>query len=325
MLVLNANAVRSALSMEQAIREMKRAFEILSAGDADVPERTWIEVPRVGGTTLFMPAYNRRDDSMALKIVSVFPGNRSLGLPSINALVALVNTATGKICALLDGTVLTAIRTGAAVGAATDILALPGARTAVVFGAGVQGRTQLEGVCAVRAIDRAWVVDPDRRAADAFVREMSEELGIDVSVAEDPNKAVAEADVVCTVTTSATPVFEDRAVRPGTHINAVGVYKPNMHEIPPETVARSSVFVDSTHACLEEAGDLIIAMEMGLLPESGFSREIGRVFAGSAPGREGEDEITLFKSVGIAIQDVLAASAVHRRALETGAGEEIDI
>jgi alanine dehydrogenase len=321
--ILSREDVQQALPMDQAIEAMKAAFAQLSTGRADVPLRAALEVPRHNGVTLFMPGYLADDDQMAVKIVSVFNDNPTQGLPLIHALVVVVDATTGRPAAVMDGTVLTALRTGAASGAATDLLARRDVRMAAVFGAGAQGRTQLEAVCAVRPIQEARVYDVAPEQAAAYADEMSQRLSLPVRVADTPARAVRQADVICTATTSSSPVFEDADVRPGTHINAVGAYTPHMQEVPAETVLRAKVVIDHREASLAEAGDLLIPLQQGLMTEAHIYAELGEIVAGRKPGRASSEEITLFKSVGVAVQDVAAAGAVLEAARRLGLGTEV--
>ncbi len=323
--ILSRDDVRQALPMRQAIEAIKTAFAQLSTGQADVPLRTALDVPRHNGVTLFMPAYLAADDQMAVKIVSVFNDNPAQGLPLIHALVVVVDASTGAPAAVMDGTYLTALRTGAASGAATDLLARPDARTVAIFGAGAQGRTQLEAVCAVRSIQEAWVYDLVSEQAAAYAAEMGQQLALPVRVADTPAEAVRNADVICTATTASSPVFENGDVQSGTHINAVGAYTPQMQEIPAETVLRAKVVIDHHESSMAEAGDLLIPMRQGLMTEDHIYAELGEVAAGIKPGRTASDEITLFKSVGVAVQDVAAASAVLAAAQRLGLGTEVTL
>ena len=321
--ILSREDVRQALPMRQAIEAMKAAFAQLSTGQADLPLRVALQVPQHDGVTLFMPAYLAADDQMAVKIVSVFDHNPGKGLPLIHALVVAVDATTGVPVAVMDGTYLTALRTGAASGAATDLLARQDARTAAIFGAGAQGRTQLEAVCAVRPIQTAWVYDVVPERAAAYADEMSQRLSLPLRVAKTPTDAVCEADVVCTATVSSSPVFEDADVRPGTHINAIGAYTPQMQEVPAETVLRARVVIDHREASLAEAGDLLIPLQQGLMTEDHIYAELGEIAAGHKPGRVSSEEITLFKSVGVAVQDVAAAGAALEAAQRLGLGTEV--
>lgn len=325
MQVYSREDIRKALPMRDAIEVVKKAFVQLSAGRATVPNRIQIEVPEHNGTTLIMPGYLKDDQQMAVKIVSVFPDNPSMGLPSIDALVVVVDPKTGVCSSILEGSTLTALRAGAATGAATELLARQDASTAAIFGAGVQGRTQLEAVCAARDVTEAWIYDVNGESAENFASEMNRQLSIPVNVAKDPSEAVKNADIICTVTTSANPVFDDGDLQKGAHINAAGVYKTHMREIPPETVQRARVVVDSFQACMEEAGDLVIPIRDGLISEDHIYAEIGEIAAGAKTGRQKNDEITLFKSVGIAVQDVAAAAAVLENAKRLNLGSRIEI
>jgi alanine dehydrogenase len=323
MRVLSQDDVRRALPMREAIEVVKEAFAQLSSGQADMPVRTVLEVGRHNGVTLFMPGYLSADDQMAVKIVSVFNDNPAQGLPLIHALVVVVDATTGAPAAAMDGTYLTALRTGAASGAATDLLAREDASAAAVFGAGAQGRTQLEAVCAVRPIEKALVYDLSVERAEAYAAEMAEQISIPVAVAGTPAEAVSQAHVICTATTATSPVFDDGDVRPGTHINAVGAYTPQMQEIPSQTILRAKVVIDHHESSMEEAGDLIIPMQEGLMTADHIYAELGEIAAGLEVGRTSPEEITFFKSVGVAVQDVAAASRVLDAARRLGLGTEV--
>lgn len=327
--VLSGKDVRKALPMERAIEAMKNAFAQLSSGQANLPLRTALDVPSQDGVTLFMPAYlsdaDQGNGQMAVKIVSVFNHNPDKGLPLIHALVVVIDATTGVPAAVMDGAYLTALRTGAASGAATDLLARDDARAVAIFGAGAQGRTQLEAVCAVRSIEEVWVYDIVAEQAEAYADEMSQRLSLPVKVAEMPEDGVRRADVICTATTATSPVFDDADLRPGTHINAVGAYTPGMQEIPPETVLRAKVVIDEREASLAEAGDLIIPLEQGLMSEDDIYAELGEIIVGEKPGRESGEEITFFKSVGVAVQDVAASAAVLEATRMMGLGMEVEL
>ena len=327
MLILPADEVRLALPMDEAIAAMKQAYGALSAGQAEVPLRSRLAVPPHEAVSLFMPVFlqDQSGEALAVKIVSLFPHNPGRGLPMIQSAVLVMEADTGRPLALLEGSSLTAIRTGAASGAATDLLARPDSRTAAIFGAGVQGRTQIEAVCTVRPIQAAWIYDQNREKAEAFAAEMAGKGAVpaDLRVAESPRQAVAEADVICTATTSLTPVFADQDLRLGVHVNAVGSYTPEMQEIPTETVCRAMVVVDSRSACLSEAGDLLQPIRQGSIGEQHIQAELGEVVQGSHPGRTSHSQVTLFKSVGVAVQDAAAARLALRRAAELHLGQTV--
>ncbi len=326
--IISKEEVKGAVSMAQAIETVKSAFAQLSKGHARVPIRTQLGIPLHDGVTLFMPAYLEESDDLGMKMVSVFSGNIDQGLPVINALVTLVDPETGLPTAIIDGTYLTALRTGAASGAATELLARSDARTVGVLGTGVQGRTQLQAVCTVRPIERVLVFDTRRGAAERFQEEMADSgppIPSRIEVASTAKHAVSLADVVCTATTSTTPVFLDSDVRPGTHINAIGSFTPQMQELPAETVARALLVVDSREAVWAEAGDLIIAKKRGLITEASVHAEIGEIVAGTKAARASGEQVTLFKSVGNAVQDVSVGARILEEAKRKGLGTIVEL
>ncbi|MGQ9598704.1 MAG: ornithine cyclodeaminase family protein [Anaerolineae bacterium] len=326
--ILSSSDVRQAVTMAEAIQAVKEAYIQLSAGQAVVPLRTPVPVEKRNGVTLFMPAYLAQSDALGAKIVSVFPGNLARGLPLIHALVIVVDAETGCPIAIMDGTYLTALRTGAASGVATDLLARPEASVVAIFGAGAQARTQLEAVCTVRDIRQVWVYDVVADSVTAYVKEMKQRgrpIPSEIHIASSPAQAVREADIICTATTSRTPVFDNADLKPGVHINGIGSYTPEMQEVPAETVARARVVLDSRLASLAEAGDLIIPLQKGLIQEKDIHGEIGEVAAGKIPGRQSAEEITFFKSVGVAVQDVAVATLILRRATDLGLGVLVDL
>jgi len=328
MLILNADEVRQALPMDQAIKAMKDAYASLSSGMAVVPLRTRLPIPNNEGLSLFMPAYvhAKGNEALAIKAVSLFPTNPSRGLAYTQAAVLVFDPQTGQAIALLEGSTLTAIRTGAANGASIDLLARKDSKVVAIFGAGTQGRTQLQAACTARNIDTVFVFDSDPVKAKAFVEEMAgyDRVPKNIHVATSSKEAIEHADIICTATTSSTPVFDDQDVKAGTHVSAVGAYTPEMCEIPSETVLRARVFVDSRSACMEEAGDLIQPIRVGLFDESHIQAELGEVVLGQKPGRESEDQITFFKSVGVAVQDAMAAQVALTNAHALQIGTEVE-
>jgi ornithine cyclodeaminase/alanine dehydrogenase-like protein (mu-crystallin family) len=327
-LLLNHQDVQKTITMRQAISSVRGAFIELSKKEAILPMRSQITVKKAKGASLFMPAYLPGSHSLGAKIVSVFPKNAGKSLPTIHGLVIVLEDETGRPQAIMDGSSLTALRTGAASGVATELLANHEAETAAIFGAGTQGRTQLEAVCTVRSIRKVWVYDPDPQAAERFADDMGRKgapVPQNISIASNPQQAAFEADVICTATTSASPVFEDESLKPGLHINGVGSYTPFMQEIPSQTVMRSCVLVDSISAAWEEAGDLIIPLQKGQIDRTHIRGEIGELAVGQIQGRASREEITFFKSVGVAVQDMAVARIILSNALSKGLGQEIDL
>jgi ornithine cyclodeaminase len=327
MLILTSDNVRKALPMKEAIEAMKEAYASLSDGRAEVPLRTRVSIPAHDALSLFMPAYVRTQsgEALAVKVVSLFPQNPSRGLAYIQAAVLVLEADTGRAVALLEGGSLTAIRTGAASGAAIDLLARKDAKVVAIFGAGVQGRTQLEAACTVRKIERVWVYDSDRDRTNSFAKEMAGQGPIpqNLKPAATAQEAVSEADIICTATTSLTPVFSDADLKPGVHISAVGSYTPEMQEVPAETIKRAKVVVDSRSAVLAESGDLIQPLQSGLITQEHVFAELGEIVIGRKPGRESNEEITYFKSVGVAVQDAMAAQLALKNATVKKLGQEI--
>lgn len=327
MRILSGDDVARSIDMAGAIVAVREAFVQLATGRADVPVRTPVPVPAHDGLTLFMPAHLADTAALGCKVVSVRPGNPGRGLPLIAAVVVLVDEATGAPLAVLEGSYLTALRTGAVSGVATDLLARPDSRVLACYGAGVQAATQVEAVCAVRPIERVWVRSRSEASARRFADRVAGRRGVpaDVRVAADSERPLSEADVVCTATTARAPVFDGRALRPGTHVNAVGSYTPAAREVDAETVRRSRVVVDTRAGCAAEAGDLIAAEAEGAVGGAETWVELGSALAGLDPGRTSAAEITYFKSVGNAAQDVAVGLRVLREAERLGLGSSFDM
>lgn len=317
--ILSSEDIRSALTMKTTVGLMRDAFSQLSSGEATVPVRTNMSVDRHDTEALVMPVHLPETDQIGVKVAVMNHENPSRGLPLIHATMVVSDARTGVPLALLNGDTITNLRTGAGSGLATDLLARPDSTIAAVFGAGTQARFQLEGVTAVRPIEKSYVVNRTAERAERYATEMSDRLGIDVVPATDET-ALAHADVVCTATTATDPLFRDEHLHPGTHINAVGAYRPDTAEIPPKTVARAKIGVDHRESCLEEAGDLVRAIDAGKIAKSDIHAELGELVIGSREGRTSADEVTLFKSVGNAVQDLATAAYVVAIAEEDDLG-----
>lgn len=318
--LLTRDDVRAAVGMKDAIAAMGEAFAQLSTGRADVPLRHQLRTR--GGITLLMPAYLRDTADLGLKVVSVNEGNAARGLPVVNAVVLVLDPDTGLPLALMDGTWLTALRTGAASGLATRLLAREDATIVALFGAGVQARTQLEAVRAVRPIREVRIVSRTAAAARRLAAELD---GVTPRVMDDAAEAVRGAHIVITATTSTAPVFPGAALEPGTHVNAIGAYTPEMRELDDDAVRSAVLIVDSREAALSEPGDIVIPIRSGAITPSHIRAELGEVAAGTRPGRTSADEITVFKSVGSAVQDVVVARLVLRAAESRGLGTLVEL
>jgi alanine dehydrogenase len=300
--------------MRASIDVMSAAFTQLAAGRANVPQRLGLTTD--DGLLLAMPGSLPDERALAIKIVAVFPGNTRLSLPSIYGLVLVLDASTGAPVALMEGGHLTALRTGATSGLATKFMARDDAHVVALFGAGVQARTQLAGVRAVRDIREVRIVSRRTELAEQFAREL---VGLDVRVLRDASTAVRGADIIVTATTSSTPLFDGHDLASGSHINAIGAYTEHMREIDSVAVQHARVVVDTRHGALAEAGDLLIPMREGTIDAEHIVAELGELVNGSIPGRTRQEEITLFKSVGHAAEDV----ALAHRVLEIANAQDI--
>lgn len=318
--ILSADAVRACVDMPAAIDAMREAFAALSAQEATVPMRLALETEH--GVSLFMPAHLRESGNAGAKVVSVNPGNAARGLPAIHAVVLVLDVLTGRPTALMDGTWLTALRTGAVGGLAADLLARSDAKTVALFGAGVQARTQLEAVRCVREITEVRVVSRSGASADRLAGEV---VGVRAVRVDDANDAIEGADIIIAATSSSTPVFDGARVEPGTHVTGVGSYTLDMREVDTALVQRARIIVDQREAVMEEAGDIVGPIRDGVVDETVIIAEIGEVVLGRVPGRTADSEITFFKSVGNAVQDVAVAARVLAAAESEGHGLVVDL
>lgn len=324
-LLLSRDDVARVLTMPDCIAAVEGAFAALARGEADMPQRAVIKVPDHHGLFLGMPAYLGGDqECLGLKVVTVYPDNPGKhDLPTTLGTLMLCDPTTGAVNAIMDAGYLTAVRTGAASGVATRHLAREEAEVCVVFGAGVQARQQLIAVNHVRPLRRALVIDQDADAAARFAADLAPQLDVPIEVSRDPADAVAGADIVVTATSSPTPVLLGEWLRPGTHINNIGSHSPTTRELDTATVARSFYVADLREANLVEAGDLLIPIAEGALTADHIQASLGEVVIGQKPGRTDDEQITLFKSGGLAVQDVSTARAVLAAARAQGIGVEV--
>lgn len=322
MRILTAQDVKAAITMKEAIDAVREGFIALSTGKAHVPLRSVLQTSR--GTMLYMPAFAEGSPASSVKIVGVFPENRQHGLPVVSANVFVLDAQTGQPRALMSGTYLTALRTGAASGLATDLLARPDAAILGVIGAGAQARTQIEAICAVRPIREIRVYS--RHGAAQFVAEMTPMYPkVTIRTAATTTEALKGADVLVAATTSRTPVIQAEDISLGAHINGVGSYTHEMQEVAADVVTQSKIVVDSRESALAEAGDLIIPMKLGKLRAESIHAELGEIAAGLKQGRASETEITFFKSVGNAIQDLMVATRIIATAEARNLGTLVDL
>lgn len=325
-LLLSRKDVESVLDMAACMQAVEAAFGELARDRAVMPQRAVIRIADHKGLFLGMPAYIGGDtDTLGLKLVTVYPDNPSKkDLPTILGTLMLCDASTGQVVAVMDAGYLTAVRTGAASGVATRYLAREDAKTCVIFGAGGQARKQLEACHLVRPFDKVFVIDINHGLRDEFAGQMTELLGCECVPTEDARSAVESADIVITASSSHDPVFDGNWLRPGTHINNIGSHTPDARELDTTAVKRSKFVADLKEANLAEAGDLLIPISEGAVTEDHVYANLGDLVTGDKPGRENDEEITLFKSCGLAVQDVSTALVVYGAAMEKGVGTNFD-
>jgi ornithine cyclodeaminase/alanine dehydrogenase len=323
-LILNRNEVMSVLTMKDCMDVVEQAFAELSDGTAVLPLRTTILPP--DGVSLYMPAYLKQMKALACKVVTVYKDNPArFNMPVVIGKVLLQDPESGDVVCIMDGGYLTAVRTGAASGVATKYLARKeDGQIAGIIGSGVQARQQLLAVATARKLSKAFVYDIAESAMDKFIADLQGKIDFPIIKTISIDDLLG-ADILCAATSSPVPVFDGRKVKPGTHINGIGSHSPNARELDGEIIKRSKFIGDSREACFSEAGDIIIPVKEGLIKESHFYAELGEIITGKKPGRIGQDEITIFKSNGLAIQDVATAKLVYDRAVAAGIGTTISI
>ena len=319
-ILLSESDVRAVLPMDALIETMRGALAQFSARRVTQPLRTVIQAGADPSFFAVMPAATPEPAALGAKLVTVFSRNAAAGLPTHLATIVLLDPGTGALLAILDGRYITEARTAAVSAVATDLLARQDAETLAVIGTGVQARSHLEAIARVRRLRevRAWSRDPDRRAA--FVRDAGSRIAAPVRASQSARAAVAGAAIVVLVTSATEPVVLDEWIEPGTHLCAVGACRPDQREMDGRLVARARLFVDSREAALVEAGDVILAMKEGLFGADHIAAEIGEVAAGRAAGRRAAGEVTVFKSLGLAVEDLAAARLAYDRAIERGLG-----
>lgn len=327
MLVLSKEVIQNIFTMRDAIEASKEAMRLYSEKKAEVPLRVTIQVPKYEGKSLFMPAYVEPLDAIGIKVASVFSNNRAIGKPSIIAQMLLIDGKTGEVIAIIDGTYLTQLRTGALQGAATDLLARKDAKIGVLIGAGGQAPAQLEAMLTARPLSEVRVVNSTLERAQAFVEQVQahfKSFKTNIVAVKDANAAIRDADVITTATTARHPVFDANFLKPGVHINGIGGYMPEIQEIPTEAVQKADkILMDTREGVLEEAGDLLIPIQEGKLSLSDLDGELGEVILNKIKGRETDEEITFFKAVGSAVFDVVTAQMIYEKAVAAKVGQHI--
>jgi ornithine cyclodeaminase/alanine dehydrogenase-like protein (mu-crystallin family) len=319
--VLSHDDVVALLPMGNCIDLMSDALEALAKGEVTNPLRSVLRPEGAGHFFGLMPAYRGGGDAAyAIKEVCIFPENPKRGLDAHQGAVLLHSAEDGQVLAVMNASAITAIRTAAVSGLATRLLARGDATELAIVGTGVQARAHLDSMAAARTFSRARIAGRTPAKAKDFVSGLSSKYAFRMEPAESAEEAIRGADVIVTATNSAEPVLRRTWVKPGAHINAVGSCSPKKREIDTETVAASKFFVDRRESALNEAGDYIIPASEGAVGPGHIRAEIGELLIGRSPGRTSPEEITIFESQGIAIEDLAAAQFLYRKALETGAG-----
>jgi alanine dehydrogenase len=325
MLVLSETQVQSLIDVDELIAALEQAHVQYSTGKAVMPVRLVVPLPQIQGRITSMPGFLSDDRALGMKVITYFQENPKRNLPAILGSILLFSSGTGKLMAVMDGSYITAIRTACASAVATKALANADTPVLGILGAGVQARSHIQALTRVRKIESINICSPSGRSGVAIQKEFEPKTGVKIEVVRSPEEALRDADLVVTASTAKTPIVKAEFLKAGAHVNAVGSHRPDSRELDGATVARAKVVVDSREAIMAECGDILLAIEERSISRDHIHAEIGEVLAGSKAGRSSAGEITLYKSVGIAIQDVAAANLVYRKALEQGVGTAVEI
>ena len=325
MLLLSEKQVQSLIDIDELIGALEQAHVQYSTGKAVMPVRLVVPLPQIAGRITSMPGYLNEDKALGMKVVTYFQNNPQQNLPAILATIMLFSATTGKMIAVMDGGYITAIRTACASAMATKALANPETAVLGILGAGVQARAHIEALARVRKLRRIAIYSLSGASAAKIKQDMEKETGVPIEVANSAEDIVRQSDLLVTVTTAQEPIVKAAWLKSGVHINAVGSHRPDLREIDGPTLARAKVVVDSRDAVMAECGDILLALKEHSITEVNIHGEIGEVLAGAKAGRSSASEITLYKSVGIAIQDVATAQLAYRKALERNIGTNVEI
>lgn len=324
MLFLKKEDIEKCFDMRAAMDASLEALKIYSEGRATIPLRTNIPVPKAEGQSLYMPGYVECDsgkDALGVKIVSVYPKNIEKNIPSVPATMVVLDAETGIVNAMLDGTYLTQLRTGAVQGAATELLAIKDATIGALIGTGGQAESQLWAMLTARDLTEVRIFDIDFERASVFAKEMAEKFNVKTIPTQTAKECVEGADIITSVTTSKRPTFSSEWVKKGVHINGVGAYTHDMCEIPREIIKESDLIIfDTMDGVLQEAGDFMQPLEDGYVSKDKYAGELGELGLGKLQGREHDEDITIFKTVGSAVLDVYVAQKMVEQAKEKNIG-----
>jgi ornithine cyclodeaminase/alanine dehydrogenase-like protein (mu-crystallin family) len=324
-LILNHSEVEALLPMNECISVMEQAFAALSRNEFHQPLRTIIKPSEVKGVMALMPTFRSGNEPLfALKAICVFPGNAAIDKDAHQGGVLLFDGRTGELLAVVNASAITSIRTAAVSGLATQLLANPDASELAIIGSGVQARSHLQAMACVRPIRRARIASLRLEKAQAFVREVRDAYDFPIEAVSSPEEAVREANLIVTATIAREPVLKREWIRAGAHINAVGTYSPKARELDGATMAAAALFVDRRESAVNEAGDYILAVAEGAIPPDHIRAELCDVVTRSHAGRTSIEEITIFKSLGLAIEDLAAAAYIYQKAADKNLGKWID-
>jgi ornithine cyclodeaminase len=311
--------------MDECMDVMAGALTTLARGGAILPLRPLMRIPQKAGILGMMPAYMETPDALGVKVITVFNGNHGTEYDSHQGVVLLFEADHGSIVAVIDASSVTAIRTAAVSGVATRLLARADAHDLCILGSGVQARTHLEAMLVARAVTRVRVWSRNAEAARAFAHAASQRHDIAVEAVESAQKAADGADIICTTTSAREPILQGDWISHGAHVNAVGSSTPTARELDSAAVARAKLYVDRRESALNEAGDFLIPKSEGVIGDNHIRGELGELLLGTHTGRESADDITLFKSLGLAVEDVAAAHHIYARAVERGVGTSVEM
>jgi len=323
--IINQKEVEELLTMRDCIGLMEKVLGSLAKGEAILPLRPVMWLPDKTGALALMPSYLANPASMGVKVISVFPGNTTTEYDSHQGVILLFETINGKLLAIVDATSVTAIRTAAASGAATKALAREDANDLAIIGSGVQAKTHLAAMLVCRKIRSVTVWSPTSEHLLDFVRRESKHHNIEIKATSSAEEAIRNADIICTATSSKEPIVNFEWLRPGAHINAIGACVPTARELDTNTILRSRLYVDRLESALNEAGDFLIPKKEGVIDDNHIQGEIGEVLIGRKKGRTSRDEITIFKSLGISVEDLASANFLYEQATSKNVGVAVEI
>lgn len=324
-LCVNRELVVDFLPMGDCIRLMEETLKSVARENLKMPARGYLQVDGGNGLMAWMPSCLPNIEALGIKIITFFPDNMHHGFETHMATIMVMDSKNGSLKAVVDGTAVTALRTAGVSGAATNHLARAESKVLALVGAGIQAQTHLEAMTQVRAIEQVRVFDVDTQKRDDFATRAGNRYGLPINSVGTVRDAVIGADIVCTVTTSKEPVLEGKWISPGTHINAVGAFRPNTRELDSEAISNARLYVDSRKSASAEAGDYLIPLKEGVVGETHIRGELGELFLGRVEGRTDMNEITVFKSLGLPVEDLAAAHHVYYQAIQERRGYAINL